>query len=162
VSHIEIYEKADSLLAQFEVRHQLRFVQREQAVHGFHFDYHRIFNQEVDSISQVDGDSLVLQRQQLFGLERQLQLLKFVTETNMVRSFQQAGTKARVHFKRCTEYCVCNLRVDEVSVGPIVGVHIAVRSKITTKECVFLQCDSVTSVVCFCSVTSVRFGVLRG
>jgi cell division protein FtsX len=50
---VEIDEQADAATREFQIRQELRFVDREQALYGFQFNDHAVFDQQINPIAAV-------------------------------------------------------------------------------------------------------------
>ena len=92
-SDVEVDEKPNALVTQFEVGEQLRFVNRQDCFNRFYFDDHFAFDEEVDTVTEFNNDAVVFDWKWFFGLERHVKTLQFVAQTGPVRPFEKPRTE---------------------------------------------------------------------
>ena len=59
VDNIAVYEKSEGTSTEFQVGDDLRLMNGRNRVHGFQFDDDQIFNQEIDSVTEIQFDAIV-------------------------------------------------------------------------------------------------------
>jgi hypothetical protein len=94
VAHLrdmKIQKIAELEPAEPEIAQQLATVYRQNCVDGFELNNHQIFDNEISSIGDVEGQILVAERQGALTLNSKAKLFKLINETRFVGAFQQAG-----------------------------------------------------------------------
>lgn len=57
---MEVDQQAEAVIAQLQAGKQLGVVDRKQLFHGFLFRHHSLFNQQVQPVTGVDLDSIII------------------------------------------------------------------------------------------------------
>jgi hypothetical protein len=73
---------------------------RRKAFYRLDLDNHTVGHHEVDTISTIELQALVHDRQRYLHSERNLTQAEFITETLDIGRFQQAWAKGAVHLDR--------------------------------------------------------------
>jgi hypothetical protein len=68
---------------------------RKDVFLALQFQYYSILNNQVEAITAVQFDAFVLDRQRDLALKNKTPQVKFATQTDFVRGFEQAWTSAR-------------------------------------------------------------------
>lgn len=95
---IEVQKQADFLAAQFQIRDQLGFMERDHFFHGFQFDDDCIFNENVDPVADIQFHLVVNQRQTHLAKRSESTFPKLINQTRFVSRFQKSRTKPTVNF----------------------------------------------------------------
>jgi hypothetical protein len=72
-------------------------------VDGFHLYDHFVVHNEIDAVTDVDGQTIVPNGKQLLALEGNTRAGKFMTQAHVVHTFEQARSQGAVHAVRSTE-----------------------------------------------------------
>jgi hypothetical protein len=71
---------------------------RKDVFLALQFQYYSILNNQVEAITAVQFDAFVLDRQRDLALKNKTPQVKFATQTDFVRGFEQAWTKRTMYF----------------------------------------------------------------
>ena len=94
---MKVDEKAHGITAESQVRQQLCVVNWKQFGNCFQFYDDLVLDQQVDSISNVDGNAFIEDWHGKFRLDGNIPESEVLNEALSVRALEQAGTHGRVH-----------------------------------------------------------------
>jgi hypothetical protein len=97
MGNVEVDEEPDFRATEFQVRQDLRFVDRQQLGDGLHFDDDAAFDEEIDSVACVNRHFIVDDRKQCLGFDGEPGVLKLVCQTHPVGPLQKTWTQTGVH-----------------------------------------------------------------
>jgi hypothetical protein len=101
--NIEVQQKANPNSAQLQIRKELSLVNRQYLLDGFDFDENALFNSEIHTISGINLETVVHNRERELRLERKAGSRKFMRETAVVHALETACTDMRVYFESTSE-----------------------------------------------------------
>nr|WP_254054142.1 hypothetical protein [Singulisphaera sp. GP187] len=87
---VEIQEEAEANLAEFQVRQELRLVDRGQSFDGFQLDEEAFRDDDIHDVITIKRDILVMDRELLLPLKQDVVLPQFITQTFFLRRLQQS------------------------------------------------------------------------
>ena len=79
------------MAGEFQIRQELRFVNRFQSLDGFEFDNHTIFNEDVHNQINAKFDTFVGNRNALLWHEPDPTKAQFMTQRSLVDRLKQPG-----------------------------------------------------------------------
>ncbi len=90
---MEIHEKARLPPAKPQVRQELRFVNGDEPLDRFQFDYQSTIHDEIDSVPTIQPNGFVDDRQRPMPVECQSAYAQFIGEALFIGGFEQPRTK---------------------------------------------------------------------
>jgi len=90
---MEVNEKAHVSAAQLQVRQKLRLVNGMKAISTFQFDNNRLLNQQIETVTEVDGSSIVNDRQHNLIPNLQSLLSQLMNQARLISTLQQSWTE---------------------------------------------------------------------
>lgn len=89
MSDMKINEQTHGSTAQFEIRQNLRFVDSVESLHTLQFHHDKVLNNQVQSVTKIDGYPVVNHRESDLALNFQTLLAKFMEQTSFVGTLKQ-------------------------------------------------------------------------
>jgi hypothetical protein len=111
-AEVEVDEQSDAVPTEFEIRHQLSQMERQQFLHCLQFDDDAIFDEKVDAISSVESYVLINDRKFYLMTEFKSVGAKLIGETRLVSAFQTSRAESTVDFDGCRDDLFCQRVVD--------------------------------------------------
>src|SRR5271165_1524410 len=99
VNHVEIDEQAHGEAAQFEVRDQLRLVDRSEFLDGFQLQDNRTLDQHIKPVARIQPNPVVDDGERDLGLGLQTTGFEVVNQTDPVSAFQKARPQGGVNLQ---------------------------------------------------------------
>jgi len=88
-------------------------MQRRNGISCFYFQYKFFVDENINSVTAVQFDSLIHHRQGYLSFKAQIAKTQFVAQALLIRRFQQTRPQMPVHFD-----CTCNYRL-----GKFINFH---------------------------------------
>ena len=126
--NVEVNEQSKLISTQFQVRENLREVQRQQFFDGLQLDDDAVFDDEVYSVGRVQLNALIDDWQSHLMPECQSIFRELIAQTGIVRAFQAAGAERSVHGHRSAENSFCNCDVQTHVFSSVSSVSSVVES----------------------------------
>ena len=101
---MEVKEKRLSCVAEVEVRHYLRGVNRRQALSALYLDDDAVFDQEVKPVAAGELNAFEGDRQRNFATDLKSTTAHLVFQASLVRAFHQAWTETAMYFNCRTDH----------------------------------------------------------
>ncbi len=76
---VEVDEQSDFVRRQFQISHQLGLVNRYELGNRFHFDDHRIRDDEIEDVAALDDNALIANRDSNLLAKRHSSQSQFAT-----------------------------------------------------------------------------------
>ena len=114
--------------AQPQIGQQLRLMDRQESLNSFDFDDDETLDSQIDTVSGIDLDALVDQRENDLRFDREPELMQLPGETHLVCTFEQAWPKSRVHLDCTLNNCAgefVDLHRSVGSVCPVVSFSVS-------------------------------------
>src|SRR5215475_9637160 len=91
------------MTAQFQVRHDLREVERQQFLHGLESDNNAVFDEEIDAISRIKRNVPVGYWEPHLMPELQSVRAKLISQARVVGALEAAGANCGVNLDCCAD-----------------------------------------------------------
>lgn len=119
VGDVEVDQEADTFTAEPQIRQQLRVVNGQDRLDRFHLDDHCVVDEQIDSIAELDRESVVHNGKDLLGFDGASGPSDLVRQTRPVRPFEQARSQSGVHFVSTAQDGVRRPSVNETTVPSV-------------------------------------------
>jgi hypothetical protein len=101
---VEIHEQADWQPCELEIGDDLGFVHWKQPVDGFDFQHDLAFDDEIDTISAIEVDAFVVDRDLELTVNAHSPQGELVREALLVHCFEQAGAEVAMHLDTASNH----------------------------------------------------------
>jgi len=108
---VEVNQKTDMSPTEFEIRQNLRDMEREHFLNRLELDDDAIFDKKIDSVTSLEVNRLVDNRQPNLMFECETIDGHLVVEASSVGALQKASAKRRMNFHRRSNYSFRDLFV---------------------------------------------------
>ena len=112
--NIKVDEQSNAFTTEFQIGQQLRLMHRQDRLDGLHLDDDRIFDQDVEPVSHIDSESVILHGKKLLGLECQVVSLEFQAQTLAIRAFHQSWAESGMNSIGGGQNPIGNLAVNQI------------------------------------------------
>jgi hypothetical protein len=124
VRDVKVDQKTNAFVTQLQVRQELRFVDGKYLLDRLHFDDDGIFDQKIDSVSELERNAIVLNGKRLLGFECDMQLCQFVSEAGTVWTFEEPWPELGMDSERSAKNAFCDPAMYELISVPSVRVRV--------------------------------------
>lgn len=100
-----IQKKTETTIFHFQVGEYLSPVHREDAIDGFVFNDDSVLNQHIDSISGIDLDFLLADRENHFTRDLESSFSELIRKAFLVSGLQEAWPERPMHLDRGINDC---------------------------------------------------------
>ena len=107
--HVEIENEPHPARAQAKIGEELRFVNRQQMLHGLDLHHDDVLDDEVHPVAAIELDALVFYGQVDLPLEWDPTQAQLVAKTLLIGRLEEAGTQCLMYFDRSTDNLVRKL-----------------------------------------------------
>jgi len=128
VGNIEVDEQAELMVTQFQVRQNLRKMERKQFLHCFEFNDDAILDNEVDAISRIELDVVIDDRKSHLMCEGDAIFGELIAEARIVCALKATSSKGGVHFESGSENPLRDRSVQAQSISSVSSVSSVVAS----------------------------------
>ena len=100
------------MTTEFQVGDQLCPMQREQFFHRLEFDDDAVFDKKIDSVSGIQMNFAVHDRQPTLVFKVQASQRQLMKQACVIGTFQQPGSECRVHLHGSTDDLFCHVSME--------------------------------------------------
>jgi len=101
---VEVDQESEAMACQFEVRQNLRLVNRQQLLNGLQFNEQAVLDQQVEPQPSVQMNGAVHDRKAHLALNGKPSLPDLMRQTHFIHTFEQPGPQRRMDGKRGIDY----------------------------------------------------------
>src|SRR2546423_1644738 len=86
----------------------------KDVLHSFDLNHHHFFDKEIDTVTELNRNSIVSDGKYLFDLDANAEFAQFVCHADSVRPLQQSWPQSGMNSIGSAEDVVCNLPVNQM------------------------------------------------